>query len=209
MQFQYDFRGGSTPDNTGFLVCPRCVDDLNFQRKLIIIPPDPPPLANTRPENYIVDESNWLTTQEGDTLTTQDGERFIAQIPNPAQVAATAHLETTIAYGLGSLPAACYLDIFLGDPAAGGTSVLAQITGSATRTNIVADLGTASGKAVNPDRIIVAASASAGVNLSYSAIYDAATSGTLLMSGPLNVRGPFVTAGNPVVFDALAITINL
>ncbi len=70
MQFQYDFLGGSVPQNTGFLVCPRCVDGLNFQRMLLIIPPDPPAIFNTRPEIYSVDETNFMVTEDDDILTT-------------------------------------------------------------------------------------------------------------------------------------------
>lgn len=57
LQFQYDFRGGSTPMNMGWLRCPRCISPLTYQRKLLIIPPDPPPIFNTMPENYPVDEA--------------------------------------------------------------------------------------------------------------------------------------------------------
>ncbi len=84
MQFQYDFVGGPTPQNLGILVCPTCLDDLNYQNMLFILPPDPAPTFNTRPEPYAVDETDWLTTQSGDIIDTQDGAQFITQIPNPA-----------------------------------------------------------------------------------------------------------------------------
>lgn len=84
MQFQYDFVGGATPQNLGLLVCPTCLDDLQYQNMLLILPPDPAPIWNTRPEPYAVDETNWLTTQDGDIITTQDGDPFITTIPNPA-----------------------------------------------------------------------------------------------------------------------------
>lgn len=83
MQFQYDFLGGSTPQSTGYLVCPRCLDDLRWQNMLLIIPPDPPPIYNTRPETYTVDETTWLTTEDSEIISTEDGSEFIAQIPNP------------------------------------------------------------------------------------------------------------------------------
>lgn len=83
MQFQYDFMGGSVPQNLGLLVCSRCLDDLNWQQKLLILPPDPRPIANTRPEPYVVDETSWMTTQDGDVITAEDGETFITPIPNP------------------------------------------------------------------------------------------------------------------------------
>lgn len=74
LQFQYDFRGGSVPVNTGWLRCPRCITPLTYQKKLIIIPPDPAPIMNTRPEPYYIDETDFRTTQDGDTRDTQDGE---------------------------------------------------------------------------------------------------------------------------------------
>ena len=64
MQFQYDFLGGSVPQNTGYLKCPRCINALRFQGQLIVIPPDPPMVFNTRPETYAVDESGPIQTSE-------------------------------------------------------------------------------------------------------------------------------------------------
>lgn len=74
MQFQYDFYGGSVPQNSGYLVCPRCLDDLAYQFKLLILPPDPKPIMNTRPENYFVDETDFRVTQEDEVRVTEDGE---------------------------------------------------------------------------------------------------------------------------------------
>lgn len=68
MQFQYDFLGGSSPKSTGFLKCPRCLDPLTFQRQLIVIPPDPPMVFNTRPEVYAVDEAGPIQTSEAVVL---------------------------------------------------------------------------------------------------------------------------------------------
>lgn len=209
LQFQYAYQGSTTPQNTGFLVCDEgCLDPLNAQDTPYILPPDPPPIYNARPENYVLDEESWMGTQDDESITTQDDEPITTAIPNPDGIAATAHLQTSIAAPSGSV-AVAYLDIFNGNPSAGGVSVLADITGSATRTNIAASLTTVSGIAQNPSQIIVAAASEATVNTNYCAIYDAATGGTILMSGALNVNGPTVTADAPVVFDALAITINL
>src|SRR5262249_19242830 len=57
MAFQYDFMGGAVPQSLGLLVCPICTDDLNWQAKLLILPPDPAPFRNTRAEPYNVDEA--------------------------------------------------------------------------------------------------------------------------------------------------------
>lgn len=87
MQWQYDYRGGNSPVNVRILKCPRCVDALRFQAKLVILPPDPRPIMNTRPESYVVDETNWLTTQDSEIIDTQAGDNFITSIPNPASQA--------------------------------------------------------------------------------------------------------------------------
>src|SRR5262245_30891965 len=95
MSFQFDFMGGAVPQNTNIFRCPKCLDQINWQRSLLIIPPDPPPIANTRPELYSVDETNWLVTQEGGILTTEGGDEFITSIPNPDEDANTSYLQTT------------------------------------------------------------------------------------------------------------------
>jgi hypothetical protein len=38
--------------NKGFLVCPKCLDKPNPQLKARLMPPDPVPIANPRPETY-------------------------------------------------------------------------------------------------------------------------------------------------------------
>lgn len=207
MQFQYDFLGGSVPQNLGLLVCPRCVDPLTWQQKLLILPPDPAPIFNTRPEPYTVDETNWLTTEDGDILTTESGSEFITQIPNPATAADTSYLVCEILSPGGSV-AVCYLDLFDGDPASGGGSVLSAITGSATRTNVAADLTTTLGIAQNLATLVIAAASAGVASVTHVGIYDAATAGTLLMSGALSAS-PTIAEGNPVEFAALALSINL
>ena len=87
MRWETEYRGGNTPVRTGFLVCPRCVDPPSEQHKLQILPPDPPSFMNTRPENYVVDETNWMTTEDGDIIDTQDGKDFITNLPNPSSTA--------------------------------------------------------------------------------------------------------------------------
>lgn len=84
------------PQNTGFLVCPKHLDPLNPQDTPYILPPDPLPVYNARPENYVLDESSWLGTQDGDTITTEDDVPFTTAIPNPDDPADTTHLTTDI-----------------------------------------------------------------------------------------------------------------
>lgn len=207
MSFQYNFRGGNTPINTQILRCPRCIDGIQWQAKLIVIPPDPPPFFNTRPESYVVDETNWLTTQDGDIIETQSDELFITSIPNPSNAGNTTVLFCSIAAPSGSV-AVAYLDLFAGNPSAGGYSVLAAITGSATRTNIASQLTTTSGIATNTSPIVITSSSAHQTNISYAGLYNAASGGTLLMSGTVGAS-PTIALGNPVQFDALTLSINL
>jgi len=221
--WQYEYEGGSTPINKHILVCTRtCLDNLNFQFALQILPPDPPPLYNTRPETFSLDEDSYLATQgtpgtnpvfTGDQITTQSGDNITtAPLPDPFDGANCAYLVSTLSYsgtyvGLG----AAYLDLFLGNPASGGVSQLAAITGSATRTNVYTSLaafGTTS--IINPSPITITAASLAQVNVTYVAFYDAATSGTLLLSAPVSIGGALpIVIGNPVAFDSLGINIEL
>lgn len=206
LQFQYDFMGGSTPQNLGFLVCSKCLDGLQYQNKLLVLPPDPAPIFNTRPENYTVDETNWLTTEDEDILTTEDGVDLITTIPNPADNPGTANVVCSISAPSASV-AVMYLDVFDGDPSGSGISVLADITGSATRTNIASSLSIAAGIAQNADTITIASSSGATINVNWIAFYDAASGGSLLMSGTCSVS-PSVTEGNPVVFPIEGLQID-
>lgn len=207
MQFQYDFLGGSTPQNLHLLHCSRCMDDLNYQRKLIIIPPDPPPIFNTRPENYVVDETNWLTTDDGSILTTDDGVPFITSEPNPADSASASQLLAELVYPAGSVGVA-YLDLFDGNPLTTGTSILLPISGSATRTDVSASLTTASGIAQNTSPLTIVSSSLATINVSYIGIYSSASGGVPLVSGPV-AASPSITLGSAVQFPSLGLSINI
>lgn len=90
LRWQYAYMGSFQPMNTRMLVCPSCEDQLNPQDTPNILPPDPIPVLNARPEPYVLDESSWLGTPEGDTLVTQDGETFITPIPNPDSASSIA-----------------------------------------------------------------------------------------------------------------------
>jgi len=65
--------------NTRFLVGEDNYDKPQEQLRTLILPPDPAPLFNARPENYVVDETDWRTTQDGDIRETQDGELRVTQ----------------------------------------------------------------------------------------------------------------------------------
>lgn len=207
LQWQYAYQGSTMPQNTRMLVCPNHIDELNPQDTPVILPPDPLPVFNARPEPYVLDEASWLSTQDDNVITTQDGELFTTAIPNPQRDAATAHLLALIS-APGASVSTLYLDIFNGNPLSGGVSVLSAITGSSVRTDIASLLTTVLGVAKSTDTIVVAASSASTVNTNYVGFYSASTSGALLVSGTLSVVGQSVTVGNPVVFDALAIQIN-
>lgn len=197
MAFQFDFLGGTVPQNTRFLKCPKCMNALRWQNKLIIIPPDPPPLYNTRPENYTIDETQYLITQDGKTLDTQGGLDLTPNVPNPNEVGYTASMLSAVDATNPPHPinlANLYLDIFttIPNPA---TSVLATITGSATRPNIASQVTEQLTPAsvqflTNTDTITISASAVGSTNFSYVGIYDAATNGNLLGYGQASYRGP-------------------
>lgn len=76
-----------------------------------------------------------------------------------------------------------YIDLFNGNPAT-STSVLAEITGSATRTNYASSMS-GSSPYVNTDEIVITTNIQASTNISWIGIYDAATGGNLLMSAVL------------------------
>ncbi len=50
--------------NKRTLVCPRCLDVPNEAIRTIILPPDPDPVLNARPEQYSVDEGLMPLTTE-------------------------------------------------------------------------------------------------------------------------------------------------
>ncbi len=90
LQWQFSYLGTSQPQNTRFLVCERCLDPLNPQDMPYILPPDPLPVYNARPEPYLLDETSWLVTQDGEILTTEDGTPIITAIPDPNSTASIA-----------------------------------------------------------------------------------------------------------------------
>lgn len=57
LSWQYDWRGPQLA-NLGLLVCRRtCLDKPAESRRIILLPPDPLPIANARPEQYAVEEA--------------------------------------------------------------------------------------------------------------------------------------------------------
>lgn len=207
LQWQYAYQGSTQPQNTRFLVCPKHLDPLNSQDTPNILPPDPLPVFNARPEPYALDETSWLSTQDDDVIATEDGDLFVTAIPNPSTAANTTNLTCSIIESGGSV-ATVYLDLFDGDPASGGRSVLSAITGSSTRTDIASSLTTVLGIAQNTSPIVITTASESQTNISYVGIYSASISGALLMSGTVSAS-PTIALGNPVQFNSLGIQINL
>lgn len=96
LTWQFDYQGTSQLQNTRLLVCENCYDKPQPQLAPYILPPDPPPVYNARPEPYVVDETSWMTTEDGDTITGESGESFITPIPNPSDDANASDLTTNI-----------------------------------------------------------------------------------------------------------------
>jgi len=74
--------------NLRLLVCPECLDVPQPQLRTIIIPADPLPIPNPRPENYTEVVPSYLNTQTGNHLTTVSGTRLtmmirVTPVPDP------------------------------------------------------------------------------------------------------------------------------
>ncbi len=155
MQWQYEW-AGTQLINIGALVCDDCLDIPQIQLKTLILPPDPPPVLNARVEMFSLDESGPTQQLVCEIVTTQ-----------------------------GDLGSLFYLDLYDDDPADGGASILASLTGSATRTNYASSMSQDGETATNSSAITLTTSADATVNAAWVVIFDAATSGNILMKGEL------------------------
>ncbi len=108
---------------------------------------------------------------------------------------------------------AYYMDLFKANPLTDpDSSVLEDITGSATRTDITEDLVFAQPlpyrkrQLTNPDTVVVAAASEAVSNVSFVALFDAATDGNLLTYAALGTQPRTIGLGNPVQFDAMTLS---
>ncbi len=73
--------------NTRFLVGADNYDTPQEQLRTLILPPDPPPLFNARVEPYVIDETDYRTTQDTEFRVTEDDENRVTQ---PSQSEATS-----------------------------------------------------------------------------------------------------------------------
>lgn len=139
--------------NQRTLVCPECNDKPAAFLKAIVLPADPPAIYNIRPENYTIDD-------EGPT------QPLIAEL----------HLASSSITTL-------YLDLYDGNPATDGESVLSTLTGSATRTNFASSMGVPVALvATNTAVITLVSIADTSAEFTYLAAFDAASGGNLLAS---------------------------
>lgn len=76
--------------NTGFLVCPSCLDDPNEQLRAYAVPPDPIPVRNPRPDSsYMGNQPTIVTTVAGVPATyllDGFGDRVLDGFGNPIVV---------------------------------------------------------------------------------------------------------------------------
>lgn len=73
-RLQPQFRwAGTALVNTGYLVCPPCMDEPAPFERVFILPPDPPPVYNSRMTNYPADMEDWETWEDGTKLVEEDG----------------------------------------------------------------------------------------------------------------------------------------
>ncbi len=80
LRWQYDWAGIQL-QNRRVLVCETCYDkpQENGQRT-IIIPPDPLPIMNPRPEAYSEEVPSFASTESGDHMVTADGDNITQEI---------------------------------------------------------------------------------------------------------------------------------
>lgn len=82
-QFQWQ---GMQLQNLRILVCTTCLDIPQIQLKTIILPPDPLPVFNPRPENYAAEVPSYVSTQTGAHFVTTSGVNLTTEIrvtPSP------------------------------------------------------------------------------------------------------------------------------
>ena len=72
LRFQFQWAGNKLV-NLRQLVCRRCNDIPQTQLRAIILPADPMPVMNPRPQNYLVAETNYRTTSGQDTVDPRTG----------------------------------------------------------------------------------------------------------------------------------------
>lgn len=72
--YQFQWMGPEL-QNKNIRVCPDCMDIPSEFLRTLILPPDPEPVLNALPMNFILAEQSyrWLGTENGYILATEDG----------------------------------------------------------------------------------------------------------------------------------------
>lgn len=65
---------GLTLINKQILVCDRCYDVPSEHLRTIVLPPDPLPVHNPRPEPYLLDEADYRVTEESERRITEESD---------------------------------------------------------------------------------------------------------------------------------------
>lgn len=76
MQWQYEW-AGTQLINKRILVYPEELDVPQRQLGSLILPPDPTPIINARPEQYTIDEVTFRRTMDGTYRVTMDGTQRV------------------------------------------------------------------------------------------------------------------------------------
>lgn len=74
MQTQW---AGTRLINLNLLVCERCLDEPQIQLKARVLPPDPEPILNARPENFDNANNTYLVDNSGNYLIANDGTYLV------------------------------------------------------------------------------------------------------------------------------------
>lgn len=72
LQWQFDWAGNTTI-NKRILVCGHCLDQMQPQLRAIILPADPTPIMNPRPQDFFRAETNFRVTSGLDTVNPETG----------------------------------------------------------------------------------------------------------------------------------------
>jgi hypothetical protein len=72
LSWQYDWAGASLI-NKRILVCNHCTDTPQQQLRTIVLPADPPPIMNARPENFVNASTDYRVTSGLNSVNLQTG----------------------------------------------------------------------------------------------------------------------------------------
>ena len=78
LSWQFEWAGNQLI-NQRTLRCEDCLDIPQEQLRAIILPPDPVPILNPRPEPYTLEEPSFLATQSFDNLCTESGAPLVLE----------------------------------------------------------------------------------------------------------------------------------